>query len=105
MDKREFQKLKSLWYATGRQDAGNVMDPRELKGALKTSTPSQKQIKAWLLRESFDDWVKQADLDPSLTEAQVSEIIDAWTNGWSEYAAAWMKNAHEEDEEERRPYP
>lgn len=99
MTPKEFAKEVGLYRQTGRQDAGNVMDPNELREALGSKTPSKAAIKAWLLKDgSHEDINIDDNLKPgeTLTKGQRQELFEAWADGWSAYSADWLK-AHSKD--------
>jgi hypothetical protein len=101
MTPKELARELPYWHATGRQDAGNVMDPKEIKEELGAK-PSAKAIKSWLLREFVDvndNQLFEGLLDTqlaSLTKAQRVELLDAWAQGWAEYASSAMIRYAEE---------
>lgn len=95
MTPTEFNRELPLWRTSGRQDAANVMSPNEIEEDLGPR-PSKKAIKVWLLedndREGFD-------FPPDTTESQRRQLLDAWADGWSSYAYSYMRNEHQEHQE------
>jgi hypothetical protein len=99
MTPKAFAKKIGLYRQTGKQDAGNVMDPNELCEALGTKTPSKAAIKAWLLKDGKPEDLRIEDmLDPgeTVSKSQKLELFKAWADGWSTYASEWLKSAAEE---------
>lgn len=93
----EAELVKEIPFArrSGEQDAGNVMDPREIEEDLGKK-PSASAIKRWLLDEvgsgpDFDDYLSAGTM---ATVDQKRRLREAWADGWAEYAAAYMRDHH-----------
>ena len=70
------------------------MDPNEIEDVLGAK-PSPASIKRWLLEEGsppdFDDFLPDG---VTATAAQKKRLHEVWAEGWSEYAARYMREHH-----------
>jgi proteasome lid subunit RPN8/RPN11 len=80
------------WRDAGRQDAANVIDVSEIRRELGPH-PTKNAIKTWLLTQEEP----QHDYPESATKAERERLLDAWADGWAEYAASAMKNGASEN--------
>ena len=78
----------SDWRQEGGQEAASAMDVNEIRNALG-STPSAKEIEAWLLAGKKKPYLK---LPAGANAAQRVEIVRAWARGWAEYTAWALAN-------------